>query len=207
MEIFAIKNDTQTTDWSMSLEENGLDATYKLGTGAKASVMPKSEYLKLIRRPKLKVTKVKLTAYSGSSIPVLEMCILRISHEKRMVPIMLIVADTNFPPILRLNTCERLNLIKRVMVVNEDIPEALKEFSDCFGEMGTSPKVHHIHVDPGIKPVVHPIHAKLKAELDRMESLGVIDTVTEPTDWVNSLVVVQKPNGKIRVCFDINIYK
>ena len=108
-----------------------------------------------------------------------------------------------------MNTCEKLNLIKRVLVVNEDIPEVVKEFSDCFGEMGTLPKVHHIHVDPDIKPVVHPprrvpiaLHAKLKAELDRMESLGVIDRVTELTDWVNSLVVVQKPNGQIRVCFD-----
>ena len=107
-----------------------------------------------------------------------------------MVPIMFIVADTNSPSILGLNTCEKLNLIKRVMVVNEDIPEVVKEFSDCFGEMGTLPKVHHIHVDPDIKPVVHPprrvpiaLHAKLKAELDRMESLGVIDRVTEPTDW------------------------
>ena len=35
-----------------------------------------------------------------------------------------------------------------------------------------------------------------------MESLGVIDRVTEPTDWVNSLVVVQKPNGQIRVCLN-----
>ena len=72
-----------------------------------------------------------------------------------MVPIMFIVADTNSPPILGLNTCEKLNLIKRVMVVNKDVPEAVKEFSDCFGEMGTSPKVHHVHVDPDTKPVVH----------------------------------------------------
>ena len=193
----------------MNLETNGYDVTYKLDTGVQANVMPKSEYLKLIRRPKLKVTKVKLTAYSGSSIPVLGKCILRISRKKRMVPVMFIVADTNSPPILGLNTCEKLNLIKRVMVANEDMHEAVKEFSDCFGEMGTLPKVHHIHVGPDIKPVVHPPrrvpiarHAKLKAELDRMESLGVIDRVTEPTDWVNSLVVVQKPNGQIRVCLD-----
>ena len=56
----------------MNLETNGSDVTYKLDTGAHANVIPKSEYLKLIRKPKLKVTRVKLTAYSGSSIPVLE---------------------------------------------------------------------------------------------------------------------------------------
>ena len=46
------------------------------------------------------------------------------------------------------------------------------------------------------------LHAKLKAELDRMEYLRVIDRVTEQTDCVNSLVVVQTPNGQIRVFLD-----
>ena len=137
LEIFAIENDTPAANWSTSLETNGSDVTYKLDTGTQANVMPKSEYLKLIRRPKLKVTKVKLTAYNGCLLPVLGKCILRISHKKRMVPVMFILTDNNSPPILGLNTCEKLNLIKRVMVVNEDIPEAVKEFSDCFGEMGT----------------------------------------------------------------------
>ena len=76
VKISAVENDTPATDWSMNLETNGpADVTYKLDTGAQANAMLKSEYLKLIRRPRLKVTKVKLTAYSGSSIPVLGKCI------------------------------------------------------------------------------------------------------------------------------------
>ena len=35
-----------------------------------------------------------------------------------------------------------------------------------------------------------------------MESEGVIKKQTEPTDWVNSMVVVLKPNGKVRICID-----
>jgi len=35
-----------------------------------------------------------------------------------------------------------------------------------------------------------------------MEKLGVIVRQEEPTDWVNSLVVVQKPNGAVRLCID-----
>ena len=30
----------------------------------------------------------------------------------------------------------------------------------------------------------------------------VIKKVTTPTDWVNSLVVVEKPNRKLRICLD-----
>lgn len=35
-----------------------------------------------------------------------------------------------------------------------------------------------------------------------MESLNIIQKFTEPTQWVSSLVVVEKPNGKLRVCLD-----
>ena len=35
-----------------------------------------------------------------------------------------------------------------------------------------------------------------------MEKLGIIERVTEPTDWVNSLVIVHKANGKLRICID-----
>ena len=35
-----------------------------------------------------------------------------------------------------------------------------------------------------------------------MEDKGVIKKVTEPTDWVSSLVVTQKTNGNVRVCID-----
>ena len=35
-----------------------------------------------------------------------------------------------------------------------------------------------------------------------MEELGVIRKADEPTEWVSSLVVVQKPNSKVRVCLD-----
>ena len=35
-----------------------------------------------------------------------------------------------------------------------------------------------------------------------MEELGVIDRVSQPTDWVNSVVFSIKQNGKLRVCLD-----
>lgn len=35
-----------------------------------------------------------------------------------------------------------------------------------------------------------------------MEKLGVIRKAEEPTEWMSSLVVVEKPNGKVRLCLD-----
>ena len=44
---------------------------------------------------------------------------------------------------------------------------------------------------------------KLKAKLQRMQSLGVIWLIMEPTDWCARMVVVPKRNGAIRVCVDL----
>ena len=30
----------------------------------------------------------------------------------------------------------------------------------------------------------------------------MIQAVNEPTDWVNHLVLVEKPNGSLRICID-----
>ena len=48
----------------------------------------------------------------------------------------------------------------------------------------------------------HALQEKLKAELSSMENKGIIAKVTEPTEWVNALVCVEKPNGNLRVCID-----
>ena len=42
----------------------------------------------------------------------------------------------------------------------------------------------------------------LKTQLDDMVKNEVISPVKEPTDWVSSLVVVEKKNKKLRICID-----
>ena len=37
-----------------------------------------------------------------------------------------------------------------------------------------------------------------------MEKMGAIKKVEEPTEWVNSMVVVEKTSGKLRICLDLN---
>ena len=43
---------------------------------------------------------------------------------------------------------------------------------------------------------------RLEDELDRMDKLAVIVPVKEPSEWVNSMVVVEKPGGALRICLD-----
>ena len=68
---------------------------------------------------------------------------------------------------------------------------------------------HHIEVKDNVKPVFNPLrkvpHAlkpKLKKELKQMDDLDIIEPIEKPTDWVNGLVIVENPNGKLRICLD-----
>ena len=60
-----------------------------------------------------------------------------------------------------------------------------------------------------IAPIVSPprrvpiaLRHKLKSELSRMTHLDVIEPVNDPSEWVNPLVLVEKPNGQLRICLD-----
>ena len=65
-----------------------------------------------------------------------------------------------------------------------------------------------IKVKNDVNPVIHPprkvplaLKEKLKLELEKMTKEGIIAPVEEATDWVSSLVLVDKPN-KLRICMD-----
>ena len=44
---------------------------------------------------------------------------------------------------------------------------------------------------------VKTLKIKLNEELDRMAKMEIIINIEEPTDWVRSLVILEKPNGQI----------
>lgn len=106
-----------------------------------------------------------------------------------------------------------MDLIKLVLTVQTSIGQRndlLSEFDDVFEEIGEFPGECKIHLDPAVIPVIYPprkipftLRGHLKEELNRMEHQGIIVKVTEPTNWVNALVVVEKPRiGYFRICLD-----
>ena len=67
----------------------------------------------------------------------------------------------------------------------------------------------HLEVDESALPSIMPprrvplaLKKRLKEELARIEKASVIKKEEEPTDWVSSFVVTEKPNGKLRVYID-----
>ena len=124
------------------------------------------------------------------------------------------VIEQNATTILGSETCQKIGLIQRMYnveksVENTDNCDIQNEYSDLFHGIGRLPGKHKIHIDHNITPVVHPprrlpitMRDKVKDELSRMVKEGIIKKVKKPTSWVNSMVVVTKPNGSIRICID-----
>ena len=85
-------------------------------------------------------------------------------------------------------------------------------YPDLFEGVGTiKDAIVKLNIDQSVTPIVQPprkipqaMVAPLKDEIERMIKLGVIRKldINEATDWCHNLVLVRKPNGKLRVCLD-----
>jgi hypothetical protein len=91
-------------------------------------------------------------------------------------------------------------------VTKEDI---LQKYPDVFEDIGELGEPLHLEVDDTVKPVQIPprripeaLRKPLKDHLDELEEPSIIQKVVEPTEWVSSVVVNKKSNGKIRLCLD-----
>lgn len=73
------------------------------------------------------------------------------------------------------------------------------DYTDVFQGIGKLGMVHKIQLEDNYKPIIHApcklppaLREKLKAELQRLEQLDIIERVEEPTEWVHSLVIVER---------------
>ena len=195
--------------WTTDLDVNNTLISFKIDTGAQAKVMPFRVFFNLQNRPKLQPSKFRLSAYNGTNIPVKGCHILHITHGITSIPVLFHFVDNDSPFIRGLKTSKNLDLIRHIMKVNSCVPDYLQQYTDCFGEIGCLKAKHHIIVDREVPPVIHPprhipasLKMKLNEELDRMVKMEIITLIEEPTDWLSSLHIVEKPNGQLRICLD-----
>nr|CAI5829934.1 unnamed protein product [Callosobruchus analis] len=65
----------------------------------------------------------------------------------------------------------------------------------------TEDKLNEIVVRPARK-VPLPLVNQFKRSLKDLEKSKIIRKVDEPTEWVNSIVIIRKNNGTLRICLD-----
>ena len=186
----------------------------------------KDPYLKNITK-----TTGKIVAYGGSTLPVVGKIILSVRRGKAKHRIDCKLVDgIQMRPLLGRKACIGMNVVtyldndslnkpdtggasvyavstgKQPVTQTELIelyPQVFKEGVGCLeGE-------YHIRIDPQQAPVQHPprkvpvaLRDRLKSTLEDLENQDILTSVTEPTPWVSSVVVVPKKDGKLRICLD-----
>ncbi|XP_063046009.1 uncharacterized protein K02A2.6-like [Engraulis encrasicolus] len=189
------------------------EVKFKLDTGADANVLPLSILQKIPGPHQLQPTHITLVAYGGTRLKPEGTVKLTCDVARTTTDLLFFITKHSSTPILGRDACEQLQLVKRMQTIALKAPATKEELVDAypsvFSGLGQFPGVHHIHTDPHVAPVVHgcrkiPIAVmdRLKTTLQDLVERDVIAPVTEPTEWVNSLVITEKKNGTLRVCLD-----
>ena len=127
-------------------------------------------------------------------------------------------------PLLSAETCVKLGLLKLSLTgtaqvnsmgtepVKSSVPltreKILADYKDVFEGLGHIGESSTFVIDPNHPPVQHTprripvtLQKEVKEKIAELEKKGIIQKVTDPTDWISSMVIVSKP-GKIRICLD-----
>lgn len=197
--------------WHSVVSINGNIEKFKLDTGSQVNLLSANRFNMLRNKPQLRKSDMKLTAYNGTAVAVLGTCLLTLTKKGNQYREEMVITKEDLPSILGLPSCVNMNLIKQVDNLTTSTKPAisLPITDEIFGALGSLAQEQHLTLKEGAIPVVHAprrvpeaLKEPLKNELDRMLALGVIEKVEEPRDWVSSLVLTTKANGKLRVCLD-----
>ena len=200
-------NYNSTSMWSKVLKVCGKYIEFKIDTGSQVNILPKKNYEELRPKPQISNTAVTLSAYNNTTVPAHGKCICFVEFDSKKIPGLFIITDDNILPILGLHTSEELRLIKLVNAITSS-KEMVSKYADCFGDIGCLQNEYHMEVDPNISPVISPPRkiphfnpTKIKSR-NRMLKMNIIQQVSEHTEWVNAMIIVEKPNGTLRICLD-----
>ena len=224
-EISAVKGTSKrlTTKLVFKMPDNNKEKIEcQLDTGATCNVMSHRDLMILLQdgNPAVEKSKVSLRLFDGTAVKPVGVTTLVIERKGKQYPTKFQIVNIDSQPLISAETCKELELISINIepvheihhVQSENSPNLtqefiLKHYKEVFeglGHIGDSKFV----LKPDSKPVQHTprripvaIRDRVKEKLDDMEGKGIIAKVTEPTEWISSMVVVKTPK-KIRICLD-----
>ena len=203
------------------LKISGKSITFQLDCGAACNVLrrkdlpenaechPTNKYLRMydgtLMKPLGKLCATVVNPANGSSYEeefiVVEGCPISLLGSAACLTMKLLQLRTENVLTVRSADCVTRGLTKQQIV---------DKFSHLFdNKLGCFDKPVHLELDDRVPPVKMPLRRypialkdKLGRELERLESLGVLERVVSPTDWVSSVVVETKKDGSLRICID-----
>ena len=198
------------TSWTIKLQLQRQMLTFKMDTGAEVTAISEESYKNLGKHQLTPPEKI-LYGPSRQPLQVIGQFIGEISYKGKSInhPVFVVAGlKTN---LLGLPAITSLNLAARINNLHALKDEVLDQFPSVFQGLGTLGEEYEIQLKSDAKPfslftarnVPLPLRKKVLQELDRMEHIGVISKVDQPTPWCAGMVVVPKKSGSIRICVDL----
>lgn len=212
---------TEKDEGFVTVDINGKLTEMKVDTGAKCNVMSLRTFKRVTNGEQLTKQRkaASLVAYGGTRIETSGIVTLPCRLQEQCHPLPFFVVDREVQPLLGFRACRNMGIVKMSPDVHQISVESNTDFSsqvlaqykDLFSDdLGELPVTYSMTLDPNIQPVVRPAHRvpvamqeTVRAELERMQRIGVITPVAEPTDWVSSMVAAHKKDKReIRLCIN-----
>ena len=230
-EILVVKSEQfrQKIHATMKIK-GGQNTSFQVDTGATCNVIRSGELRGTKYEKNVSKTNQVLKMYNSSPLRPAGICHVQLTNPKnsQKYKVKFVVVEDKDVDINLLGSwaAQQMNLIQvnyenlqskanEVRVVdNQRTKELTKEdvlakHPDVFEGLGELGEPLHLEVDDTVKPVQIPprripeaLRNPLKDHLRELEEQGIIQKVVEPTEWVSSIVVNKKSNGKIRLCLD-----
>ena len=202
---------TDTSTWRSQVDLNGHQMQFKLDTGAEFTAVSEATYKRMSLPGKLQRASKILYGPTCQSLKVMGQFQgrLRVKDHTHQETIFVVKGLKN--NLLGLPALSALNLIQKLEMVYSSLDDVRKEFPTLFTGLGNFGDPYEIRLKDDATPralwtprnVPIPLREKVKKELDRMESLGIITKVSVPMSWCAGMVVVPKKSGDVRICVDL----
>ena len=177
-----------------------------MDTGAAVTAVPSGlvPQLDAVGQPTQKVLK----AAGNQVLKVQGKASVLLQYGEKVIRENVFLVENLVTPLLGKPAITKLDLIAFTDAV--EIDEWRGQFPKLFSGLGTMKSEVNLELKEGVEPFAQAVPRRvaaarripLKKELQRMERMGVIERIEQPTEWCAPCIVVPKKNGMIRVCID-----
>ena len=195
--------------WTAQLLLNEVEISVKLDTGAEVTAISEETYQRL-GRPELQQPSKVLFGPARQTLDVIGQFAGTLKWHNHTSQHTVFVVRGLRNNLLGLPAIISLQLLYRVNSVDEG-NDVRKRFPKVFSGLGNLGDDYIVKLKEGAVPyalftprnVPIPLREKVREELTRMENMGVISKIEQPTSWCAGMVVVPKRSGAVRICVDL----
>jgi hypothetical protein len=218
--VFAFK--PQSDGNAITLIINETRVKFIIDSGSEHDLLSEKDFQKINTRKPLNLSPSdkKLFTYAANEpLTILGSCVAKVKIQEEDVSrdIQFTVVPNARISLLGHSTSTKFGLLSvGINQVASDTPQQTwrnvqKRYPGVFSGLGKLKNFQlKIKIDPEVKPVCQshrrvPFSRRTEVSemLEKLEEQDVIEKVNTPSLWVNPLVTVGKPDGKIRICLDM----